>query len=454
HDEREGTFCSEDCIRNFREVSDWVGTGGEAPAAAPPAPSTGSVFEEMPERPAATVEAPPEPEPQPEPEAPPPPAEEAAPAAESAPRSPTRTIGNPCYQHADIRAKAFCTRCRRPICGLCIVENVAGMFCSDECAKNQRGRRGSPAAIKVAVVLLLLAGTAGAVFAFKPGLFESVLGTAPPEGSPVVETPRVPTPPVNPTPTKEAVKTVPPKPDPAVPKPELPKPEPPTEVLNTPPDAPTEPGPIEVVKVTRTTAPPPKPEAPKPTRFITVWGQESPGDWYRVKTREGNKAVFVDFGLKSRDAEASVLLTQKHVDGRSGPVTEKREEHQMVVLHGEETLRMEDRAYLCEIRASQDGSVRQWILMQGRHAGAVLRSEGPEGRFVADRLWENPVRVGLKVYDCLVVEGSIGDGNRRMKTWYSPAFPLGAVRLEIDGEIVAQAVDAGGSWTDRPAAPK
>lgn len=445
HDEREGTFCSEDCIRNFREVSDWVGTGTETegPPASPPAPApaaASSVFEEMPERPATVVETPSEPPPAEEPP-PPEPEPEPVPAAKPA----TKTIGNPCYQHSDIRAKAFCTRCRRPICGLCIVENPTGMFCSDECAKNQRGRRGSPGLLKVAGVLVLLAGAAGAVYAVKPELFQPILGGTPSDVT-SVETPPPPTPPAPPTP--EPPKPQPPKEVVKTPEPPKPAPEPPKKPdVVTPPDAPAETGPVETVKVTK--APPPRPEAPKPTRFVVAWGHESPGAWYRIRTMEGGKSVFTDVGLKDRDADACTLIVQKHAGGKGGAVAEQREPNQTVVLLGEERLRLDDRDYLCEIREPQEGGSRQWVLMQGRHAGAVLRSEGPDGSFIAERLWENPVRVGDRVFDCLVVEGTIG--NRRVKTWYSPAFPLNAVRLEIDGETVSQAVLAGDSWTARPA---
>ncbi len=426
HEEKDGTFCSEACIGNLREVNDWVGTGSPPPAEAssrpqsmaaavetPPAAS--SVFEEMPDAPVS------HPDPVAIPDAPP--AEE--PPAEEPPPS-TSSIGNPCFAHPDIRAKAFCRRCRKPICGLCIIENAAGMFCSDACASQSRSRKsGLGTKLVVAVIVLLAAGAA--LYALKPELFAGLMGGAQPPDK----------------------KVLPPKPEPPKPKPQPPKPEPPKPPKPEPPK-PEPPKPDPVKPVTTNPEPPrplpplPKPERPKPTIMVHPWQSDEPGVWYRV--RRGDRVE--DVGLKERDAVSYTVATQAWNKGQAEAGAEKKVDVEPIELLGEEPVQVEGRSYLCQIRRVNDR--QEWTLVAGRHAGAVLKVAAPDASNEAVRVWEHTITVGNRDFDCLVVEARQGDGNI-LKTWYCPSYPLKTVRIEREGVLLESLVGWGGSWTSRPA---
>ncbi|HEX7897813.1 MAG TPA: B-box zinc finger protein [Planctomycetota bacterium] len=428
HEEKDGTYCSDACIGNLREVNDWVGTGSPSGEAARPqsvaveAPAASSVFEEMPDHVAAPeqVAEVAHPDPVDIPEEPPP--------ASAPPPPSTSNIGNPCYAHPDIRAKAFCRRCRRPICGLCIVENASGMFCSDACVSMGRSRKmGMGAKVAIMVVVLLAAG-AGA-YALKPELFQGLLGGSPaaPEKKPKdpKPTPPKPEPPKPQPPKPEPPKPEPPKPQP--PKPEPPKPEPPR---------PEPPKPLPPL--------PPKPPPPKPTIMVHPWTSEEPGAWFRV--RRGDKVE--DVGLKARDAVSYTLSTQAWSGSQAQPAAEKQVDVEPIELLGEEKLEVEGRTYLCEVRRLKDRT--EWTLVTGRHAGAVLRATSPEGSQEAVRLWEHTIRLSDRSFDCLVIESRLGEG-RLLKSWYCPTYPLKTVRVERDGTLLEALVDCGYNWTSRQA---
>jgi hypothetical protein len=204
--------------------------------------------------------------------------------------------------------------------------------------------------------------------------------------------------------------------------------------------------------------PPPKPEAPKPTRIVHPWAAEDPGVWFRVKTVQGGKETHTDFGLKSKTEQDYVLLIQASTGGQAGPVQEQKTTIVPTVILGEEMLEIEGRPYPCEIRGSRgpDGSMgRSWVLIQGRHSGAVMRSENSEGRFLTDRVWEHSPRVNGRVFECLVVEGEIhgASGRQPLKTWFCGTLPLGAVKIET-GATSATLVDHGDDWKQRPPFPK
>lgn len=437
-DEKDGTFCSDSCVRMFREVAGWVDPS-DSPAPAEPAsasapepdsaPSTASVFEEMPESGAAAATA------------------EATPEATAAVQTPRAGIGNPCATHPDIRAKAFCATCKRAICGLCIVETAAGMFCSDKCSRHLAGKKSSPAVKAVVVLLLLAVGGGGVWYALKE--MEKNASTAnsftkPPDPIPVKPDPVKPDP----------VKPPPVKPDPIKPDPVKPPPVKPDPVKPDPVKPPVKPDPIKPVAV----KPVVKPEAPKQTRLIHPWAGEEPGTWFRVKTTQGGRDTYTDFGLKSRTDQAYVLLVQASTGGKAGPVQEQRNDLVPTVILGEEMLEIEGRPYPCEIRVSRgpDGSVgRSWVLIQGRHSGAVIRNETSEGKFLTQRVWEHSPRVNGRLFECLVVEGEIegGSGRQSLKTWFCSSLPLGAVKIET-GATSVTLVDHGDDWAQRPPFPK
>ncbi len=415
-EEREGTFCSDACIRNLREVSDWVG-GSETPAEPAPrsepdpepaAPS--SIFEEMPD-PGSSAEP-----------------AESAPETAAAVQTPRAGIGNPCATHPDIRAKAFCATCKRAICGLCIVETAAGMFCSEACSKHLAGKKGSPG-LKVAVVLVLLAVGGAGVWVMLREMEKDVASQSNL---------------LNPNP--EPIKPDPPQPPPQKPDPVQPVP---------PQPPPQKPDPVKPVPPK---PPPPKPEPPKPTRLVHPWAGEEPGTWYRIMTTQGGSVGYTDYGLKSRTETDYVLLSQECKGGKAGPVQESRIAVTPTVILGEEMLEIEGRPYPCEIRATRatDGSTgRSWILMQGRHTGAVMKTESSEGTFRTQRVWEHTPRVNGRVFECLVVEGETSSAGsiQPLKTWFSGSLPLGALKIET-GATSVNLVDYGDDWSQRPSFPK
>jgi hypothetical protein len=426
HEEKDGTFCSEACISNLREVNDWVGTGSPPPPAeaAQPQPvaaavEASTVFEEMPEHVAEVSH----PDPVAIPE------EQPAAAASEPPPPSTSSIGNPCFAHPDIRAKAFCRRCRKPICGLCIVENAAGMFCSDACVSLGRSKTKMGTGTKAAVAAIVLLAAGAAVYAAKPELFKGIVGgtaPTPPKVEPREKKDPKPQPPKPEIPKPEDPKPDPPKP----PKPELPKPELPKPVVRTP-----DPLPLPVA---------PKPLPPKATIMVHPWNVDEPGAWYRV--RRGDQVE--DVGLKQRDPVSYTISRQEWAKGESRPVSESTVEIEPIELLGEEPVEIEGRPYPCQVRRQKDR--REWTLIAGRHAGAVLRVDSPAGTQEAVRLWEHTVRLRDRSFDCLVVE-SRESGGHLSKAWYCPTYPLRIVRLERDGNLVEALVEYGSAWASRKA---
>jgi len=182
--------------------------------------------------------------------------------------------------------------------------------------------------------------------------------------------------------------------------------------------------------------------------MIHPWQAENPGAWYRIQTVEGGRTALTDIGLKARDAVSYTLQTQD----AGGAVRDARTEILPVEILGEERLQIEDRSWTCEVRGTRkaDGTYqRSWILVQSRHAGAVLQEETSEGRRFPVRLWEHTLRVGNRSFDCLVIESELEGSGRRSKAWYSPAYPLGLVRVESDRGTSAL-VDSGDAWASRP----
>ena len=72
------------------------------------------------------------------------------------------------------------------------------------------------------------------------------------------------------------------------------------------------------------------------------------------------------------------------------------------------------------------------VLVEGIHAGAVLKRAGPEGTLVARRVWEHALRIQRRTFDCLVIEAEreTPQGTQAVKTWYCAAVPLRKLREE------------------------
>jgi hypothetical protein len=475
-DEKEGTFCSQECHKVFCEVSDWAtpvsspAPSPEAPPAAPPPeaaapaqpspPKAESIFDEEPQ-PVATAES-------------------ASFEPLVTPGTKWRMIGAMCAAHADTPAVATCDRCTRTLCGLCLTEMPEGTFCTD-CASaapkpeaeekaiqqaarapappkpavRPRGRRGSPAA-RAAAVFLLLAALAGGAWLYLDLRRKEEADRAP--APPVAAVPAAPspappppprTPPVPPAPpaTERRTEAPPAANPPASPRAEAPAPQPPREAAPTP--APNPPP--------RPTPPAPAPEpAPDPFllgRIANPWEREPEGSWYRVRRVRNGQTIYTDIGLKSKAPASYVLLTQTRTAEGAEPPREETVELSPYLVKGEETLEVEGRRFLCEIRESRAGeaTVRSWALVEGIHAGAVLKRVSPEGTLMARRVWEHALRIQRRTFDCLVIEAELEtpQGVRPVKTWYCAAVPIRKLREETPEESMA-VVDVGEDWSRRP----
>ncbi|HXG62415.1 MAG TPA: hypothetical protein VNO22_13645, partial [Planctomycetota bacterium] len=236
-----------------------------------------------------------------------------------------------------------------------------------------------------------------------------------------------------------------PAPPPPAPRPETPAPKPPAG--NVPAPAPS-PAP-------RPTPPEPAP-APDPFllgRIANPWEREPAGSWYRVRRVKNGQTVYTDVGLKSKTPASYVLVTQVRTAEGAEPVREEQVEVAPYLVKGEETLEIEGRKFLCEIQESKEGEaiVRSWVLVEGIHAGAVLKRVGPEGTLTARRVWEHALRIQRRTFDCLVIEAEreTPQGIRPVKTWYCAAVPLRKLREETPEESMA-VVDLGDDWSRRP----
>jgi hypothetical protein len=165
------------------------------------------------------------------------------------------------------------------------------------------------------------------------------------------------------------------------------------------------------------------------------------------------QTVYTDVGLKSKAPASYVLVTQTRTPEGAEPVREEQVEVSPYLVKGEETLEIEGRKFLCEIQESKEGQaiVRSWVLVEGIHAGAVLKRVGPEGTLVARRVWEHALRIQRRTFDCLVIEAEreTPQGTQAVKTWYCAAVPLRKLREETPEESMA-VVDLGDDWSLRP----
>lgn len=489
-DEKEGTFCSPECHKLYCEVSDWA-SPGSSPAPSPeaaPAPATAAAPVSAP-----ASAAPPAPEPAPSPkgesifDAEPQPAAATEPASYEplvAPGTKWRMIGAMCAAHVDTPAVATCDRCTKTLCGLCLTERPEGTFCV-ECASaapqpeaeeqairqaarapapppkpaaRPRPRRSSPAA-RVAAVAVLLAALGGGTWLYLDlkRREEAALSpdsrpaaTAAPTPAPRPPQPRrepaPPPPPRSEAPAAERRAEVPPPQPPAPPRVEEPAPKAP-EPKKVPP---AEPGP-------QPPPPPPQP-APAPDPFLfgrisNPWEREPEGSWYRIRRAKNGQVVYTDVGLKSKSPASYILRTQTRSAEGDQPPREEPVELVPYLVKGEETLEIEGRKFLCEIQESRAGeaTLRSWVLVEGIHAGAVLKRISPEGKLEARRVWEHALRIQGRNFDCLVIEADLAtpQGVRPIKTWYCSAVPIRKLREETPEESMA-VVDLGDDWSHRP----
>jgi hypothetical protein len=280
-------------------------------------------------------------------------------------------------------------------------------------------------------------------------------------GSPESRTPNPPPPPppTLPLAKKDPVTLDPVKVDP-VSKPEPrtdpkidPQPEPKTDPVRDPKTEP-KPDPATAVKPRPKVV---KPEPPPPMRVDCPWLRDTVGIWYRMRTAIGEQESYVDCGLKTKEANRYILYQQVSRQGQAQAPQEVTLDVVPYIFRGEETLSVEGRPYLCEIREwiLESGTARSWVLIEGRHYGAVLKTVSSAGTVTPRRLWEHTIKVRARKFDCLVVEGEAVVGGRQVptKSWYCPSYPMGALRVETPDRSISL-VDTGDDWSKRPPFPK
>jgi hypothetical protein len=440
-DEKEGTFCSPKCISVFREVSDWVDPGATpVPATtAPSAQSTGSIFD--PEPASATPAA--------AEMTPPPSTEQAEFEPLVTPGTKWRMIGSVCGLHQDTQAVATCEACDRTLCAMCVVEADNGTFCA-ECASKKvppaplsvtaaprvaapapapvatrRSSSGSGSGLKIVAAIVIIAGLGAGGF--------YLLNTS--EHPPVNPNPN-PNPNLNPKTDPAIAKTDPKKTDPVKVDPVK------TDPVKTDP---VKTDPVKVVPTPRKippkkVEPPPRPKPPG--LVVNPWEVANPGSWYRVKSVKGGDESYTDLVLKAKDDVSYTLST---------PGGDMKTDLAPFWVKGEESITIEGKKYLCQVREQEIPPVKRWVLVDGKNAGAVLKEEAGGVTMIADRLWDHTVRVGGRSFDCLVVEGS--RGGARFKLWYCAQVPAGLIKLDL-GDASLSLVDFGDDVAKRPPVPK
>jgi hypothetical protein len=194
-------------------------------------------------------------------------------------------------------------------------------------------------------------------------------------------------------------------------------------------------------------------------KTIDPWEHQEPGGWYRMKVTAQEKERYIDLGLKSRGEAQSTLLSQEWTGERLEPVKEIPSKPANIKVIGEETLQVQSRSFRCEVRCSLDevGNVktddREWVIKDGRYAGARLKKESPKLTVVAGKVWDHTLKVKGREFDCLVVEvqWKSGDQTREVKTWHCSDLP-NPLRIETD-ETSTIIVDFGSDWSKRPPFP-
>ena len=193
-----------------------------------------------------------------------------------------------------------------------------------------------------------------------------------------------------------------------------------------------------------------------PGLLADPWREQKVGTWFRVKTVAGKDESYTDMGLRERGAGFSMLGVQQCLGGRSEWEKWERTESRTVELAGQEMLDAGGAGWDCDVYQIQSRAGREkvWVLLDGPHAGAPVRSESPAGSFLARKLEKETVRVGSKPFDCVRMEGQEAAGGKQADAvrWWCPLYPLGPLK-STSGTTVTSAVNAGEDWTKRPPFP-
>jgi hypothetical protein len=372
-----------------------------------------------------------------------------------------------CANHPDRPSVARCKVCEKGACLLCIVETPEGSFCSPKClevlsevkgwvddpvaaptpeppprpasrpsveaAPPVSAARGGPRrAVAVLLAAAALAAIAGAAYFATSGAPEGPPTAKKEPEKPVAAPPPAPPPP-KPAPRVEPKPEPPPPPKPAPPvepKPEPPKPPPPP-----PPPAPPPPAP-----------PKEEPPARHLVRAADPWNGVPPGAWFRVKTSEGGRDTFTDFGLKERGGWYTVVAMQTR---REKTEAEQHRWIEIAAARSTGDLKLEQLEVDLVSIPGREGEVL-WVVREGPHAGVVLKNESPGRRVKIVKVEAETLTVKDRAFACLRVDSE--EGGATVRRWLAPDLPLAAVKIERSG-ATETLVDFGSDWSKRPAFP-
>jgi hypothetical protein len=186
------------------------------------------------------------------------------------------------------------------------------------------------------------------------------------------------------------------------------------------------------------------------------WKDLKVGMWFRIKSVAGRDETYSDYGLRERGAGFTVLGVQVCVGGRSEWEKWERTETRTVQLVGQEMLDLGGTLTDCDVYqlASRAGQEKIWVLLDGPHAGAPVKSESSAGSFIARKIDAEKLSVGSKSFECARMTGDETAGGKKgeaVRSW-SAAYPLGFVRAE-GPTLRSEAAHAGDDWNKRPPFP-
>jgi hypothetical protein len=104
--------------------------------------------------------------------------------------------------------------------------------------------------------------------------------------------------------------------------------------------------------------------------------------------------------------------------------------------------------------ASRAGQEKVWVLIDGPHAGAPIKSESPSGSFLAKALDSETLTIGSKTFESVKMTGeeTVGGKKAEVTRWWSAPFPLGWIK-STSPTVQVEALKAGDDWTKRPSLP-
>src|SRR6185503_7756416 len=127
-----------------------------------------------------------------------------------------------------------------------------------------------------------------------------------------------------------------------------------------------------------------------------------------------------------------MLGVQKCIGGRAEWENMERVQNFTVQASGLDMVEVGGTLLDCDVYqvTSKAGVEKVWILIDGPHAGAPVKSEAPTSAFLAKKLDKETLTVGSKTFECTRMEGEETSGGKKgdATRWVSLQYPLGFVK--------------------------